>query len=177
MTLNTYQPPLRSAALWSLGLEHGAVSPATLAVFAGVDEIRARAYASILIAQGVAMDTPEGLVRGPKWETWAGQTSRSRPPRAACSAADEMASMQRNVWLRLRAACCQRSWSPSDLSKASGVASYAVARVLANGKPPLTAVALVLVARCLGTTAEDLMTIPPGDGSARCSVRGFAHAG
>jgi hypothetical protein len=156
-----YQPPLRSAAMWALNLDHGAVPHETLAVLAGVADDRAKAYSSILVEQGAALDTPAGLVRGPRFVQWAERTSSARPRGASARVAEEMAAMQRNVWLRVRLACRERQWRPSQLASASGVHGYAIARFLAHGKPPLTAVALVLVARALDTTAEGLMAPAP----------------
>lgn len=169
-----HQPPLRRAAMWSLGLDRAPVPPETLAFLSGANEVRARAYASILVAQGVAEQREGGIVQGPRWDEWLGRVQRVRSHWSSGAASDEMASMQRNVWLRVKAGCAARSWKPCDLSKASGVAYYATSRFLAHGKPPLTAVALVLVARALETTAEELMSAPAEPCSARCPVRGIA---
>lgn len=161
----TYVAPLRAAVLWCVGLRKGAVPVTTLAVIAEVDTARARAFASILLARGALAETPEGLVPGPEWAEWSNMESRARPKGHGAGVEDAMGAMRRRLRANVVALAAQRRWSALELARRTGVPHQYLYRLWRRGVP-LPACALVLVARTLEVTVEELVAqhAPLGSG-------------
>lgn len=156
MDAMTYMPPLRGAVLWAVGLGRGAVPVATLARLAQVAPERAKAYGSILVAIGALVETPEGFEPGPGWEDWSAKPSRARPHQTTTPAASaEMDVMRRAIAVNVRDQLEQRGWSLRELSRRSGVHVQYVSQLTRYATPP-PACHLVLIARALGATVEQL---------------------
>jgi hypothetical protein len=154
-------PPLRAATVWCVELRRGApVRPETLAHVADVDPARARAYASILLAKKALVETDAGLVPGPAWDEWC-RSPCGRPHRAAAApqAAEAMDAMRRAMAQNIRAAAARMGLTRAELARRSGVNHRRMSELWLYADP-LTAVELVLVARCLGATVEQLVAPP-----------------
>lgn len=158
----TYQPPLRGAVLFAVGMRCGAVSIETLAELAQVAEDRARAFASILIARGALEQTPMGLVPGPAWDEWSTRPVRSRPQVTTDrKALAEIDGMRLALATRVRAALRLRRWRIRELSRRAGIHHQYVVQLTRYGSPPPVC-HLVLLARVLDTTVEALVApLPP----------------
>lgn len=157
MDTMTHQPPLRGAVLFSVGLGRGAVTAETLAEMAQVALDRARAFASILVARGALAETKQGFVAGPAWEEWSRKPSRARPHRTSDRGViAEMDAMRRSIAVRVRSELAARGWSLRELSRRSGVHHQYVVALTRYATPP-PACQLVIIARTLGRSVEDLV--------------------
>lgn len=157
----TTQPPLRAATVWCIELRPGrAVPPAMLAQMADVEPARARAYASILIARGALIETPAGLVPGPAWDDWR-RSPPGRPKRAMgdAKASNVMDDMRRAMAANIRDMTTAKGWSKAELARRAGIDHRALSRTWLRADP-LTAAAVVLVARTLGVQVEELVARP-----------------
>lgn len=153
----TYQPPLRGAVLFAVGLDRGAVSVETLAELAQVATDRARAFASILVARRALAETPQGFVAGPAWSEWSRRPSRARPHRTSDRLViAEMDAMRRSIAIRVREELASRGWSLRELSRRSGVHHQYVVQLTKYATPP-PACHLVIIARTLGRSVEELV--------------------
>lgn len=161
----TYLPPLRAAVLFSISLRRGVVSVTTLANLAQVAPDRAQAFASILVARGAILKVDGGYVAGPAWDEWSGRPSAARPHQGALSsgcvtertAADTMDAMRRTLAANIRAALDARQWSARELARRAGLHMQYVHGIVRYATPP-PAMHLLLIARALETTVEQLAT-------------------
>lgn len=162
LTDTSNMPPLRAAMVWCVELRRGTpVKPETLAHVADVEPARARAYASILLARGALVETDSGLVPGPAWDEWC-QSPCGKVKRATSDpkAAQIMDCMRRAMAQNIRAAAARMGLTRAELARRSGVNHRRMSELWLYADP-LTAVELVLVARCLGATVEQLVALPP----------------
>jgi lambda repressor-like predicted transcriptional regulator len=161
-----YQPPLRGAVLFAVGLDRGAVSVETLAELAQVAVDRASAFASILVKRGAIAETPRGYVQGPAWVEWSQRPTRSRPARTSDRLTiAEMDAMRQSMRTRVRAALEARGWSARDLARRSGVYHQYVIDLTLYANPP-PACHLIALARALDLTVEELAApLQPGEGA------------
>lgn len=158
-----YLPPLRAAVLFTINLGRGAVPVETLARLAGVAPDRAQAFGSILVAREALAETAEGYVAGPAWAEWSGTPSRARPnewAKAGVAVSDQSAlatidAMRRTMAENVRALLVERGWSLRELARRSGLHPQYVSQLTRYSAPP-PACHLVLIARVLGTTVEQL---------------------
>lgn len=161
----TYLAPLRGAVLFSISLRRGAVSVPTLANLAQVAPDRALAFASILVARGAILKVDGGYVAGPAWDEWSGRPSAARPNQWARpgvsitdrAASEAMDAMRRLLATNVRAALEARQWSARELSRRAGLHMQYVHALVRYATPP-PAMHLLLIARALGTTVEQLAT-------------------
>lgn len=162
----TYEPPLRAAILWCISLDRGPVPPETLAIVAGVDLARAKAFGSILLNLEVLAEESAGYVAGRRWTTWATRRSRARPHTAksnsearlaaVCAAEAEVARMRWALRDNVARLIEARGWSALELARRAGVRNQYLYDLIRHGDP-LPAFALVLVARTLETPVEQLV--------------------
>lgn len=151
--------PLRAATIWCIELRPGRpVAVNAMAAIAEVETSRARAYASILVARRALVETDSGLLAGPAWEEWRSEPG-GRPKHGQSEASDEMDAMRMAMSINIRSAVAERGWSQRELARRAGIADAYINRLFVRSDP-LPAVALVLVARALGTTTEQLVQQP-----------------
>ncbi|HYE07672.1 MAG TPA: helix-turn-helix transcriptional regulator [Planctomycetota bacterium] len=157
-----YLPPLRATILFTINLGRGAVPVATLARLAEVAPDRAQAFGSILVARKALVETEAGYIAGPAWAEWSGTPTRARPnewaQRGAVSDQTALATidaMRRTMADNVRALLAERGWSLRELARRSGLHPQYVSQLTRYSSPP-PACHLVLIARVLGTTVEQL---------------------
>lgn len=158
-TMTPYHlPPLRWATLEAM--RHGVAVPVeTLARLAEVEESRAKAYLSILVANGILAETTEGVVAGPKWSTWSANQAPSHQAHGGSdSAAEVMRKMRIHLRSQVQTIMDQRGWSTRFLATRAGVAVGYVAKLRARGQPP-PACELALIAKALESSVEALLGI------------------
>ena len=157
----SHLPPLRAATVWCIELRRGTpVRPETIAQIADVDPARARAYASILIQRRALREGTAGLVPGPAWDEWRSSPC-GRPTRArtTAQASATMDSLRRAMAANIKATAQRLGWTRSELARRAGVNHRRLSELWLYADPP-TAVELVLLARALGLTVEQLVAPP-----------------
>ena len=156
----TYQPPLRRAVLYLVGLDRGAITPPVVAEIAEVGEVRAKAYLSILGNAQALIEDESGWIRGPGWASWASKPTRSRPTATmhAADAVADMERMRRTIALRVIERTKERQWTLRQLASRAGVHHQFLNMLSRRHRTP-PAVQLLLIARALDTTVEDLARI------------------
>lgn len=160
-----YQPPLRGAVLFAMGLGRGAVTAETLAELAQVATDRARAFASILVAREALTETPQGYVPGSAWKVWSSRPSRARPHQTSDrQVIAEMDTMRRSMAARVRDEMRSRGWSVVEMGRRSGIDHRCISKLTRWSIPP-PATALIVLARTLDLSVEDLVAIPAAPGA------------
>ncbi len=151
-----YLPPLRGAVLRLVASKEMPITAVALAAAAQVTEVRARAYASILLKCRALRVGPLGYETGPKWSDWSSRITRARPHTGGNPSSAAMDAMRRplatNV-TRLREA---KEWSSCRLAREAGIDLRTVRRLETRCCPPPFP-AVVMIARALGVQVEELI--------------------
>jgi DNA-binding Xre family transcriptional regulator len=143
--------------LYLVGLDQGAITPPVVAEIAEVGEVRAKAYLSILGNAQALIESPDGWVRGPGWQSWSSMPSRSRPTatKISTTAVADMERMRRTIAMRVIERTQERKWTLRQLADRAGV-HHEFLRLLRRRHRTPPALQLLLIARALDTTVEDL---------------------
>lgn len=153
-----YVPPLRFAVRWCIESAKGAgITVDVVATIAQVAQDRAAAFLSILTARGaLTPDGPGRFVAGPAWGEWVAVPSKSRPKRGGSAAAEEMDQMRRTLCRNIAARRLALGLSQAEVARRAGIYHVYVQRAEKFHDPP-PACALVLLAKALGATVEQLV--------------------
>ena len=150
-----YQPPLRSAVIFLLGLEAGGITARTLADLTEVPEDRAKAFMTILERCRIVKSARGGYFTGAKWGEWVKKPSRTRPK--TVNSFDYVMESQRiknNFSVRVRELMDAMGINNYELAKRTGIPRPFVYRLQKGIVPPIPHA--ILIARVLGKTLEEL---------------------
>lgn len=158
MSNTAYVPPLRFAVRWCVESAKGAgITTDSVATIAQVALDRSAAFLSILTARGALVpEGPSRFLAGPSWDEWVSVPSKSRPKRGWSAAADEMDRMRRAIGKNIAARRLSLGISQAEVARRAGIYHVYVQRAEKFCDPP-PACALVLLAKALGTTVEQLV--------------------
>ena len=150
-----YQPPLRSAVIFLLGLDAGAITAKTMSDLAEIPEDRSKAFLSILEKCRIVKTTKQGYVQGPKWGEWMRKPCRSRPSTAnSFDFVVDAQKMKRAFAKRVRELMDEMGLNPYQLAQKAGIPTQYVYRMQDGSFPPVPQT--IRIARALGKSVEEL---------------------
>ena len=152
-----YQPPLRSAVIFLMGLNAGAVSPRTIAEMADVSKDRAKAFVTILENCDILQAADDGWwEKGKKWMEWIGRPCRTRPQTATSfDFIAESGKMRKNFMVRVQELMEEMGLNPNQLARKAGIHNSYLYHLQRGRFPPVPQT--VCIARALGKSVEELM--------------------
>lgn len=152
-----YQPPLRSAVIFLLGLEAGGITARTMSDLAEIPEERSKGFLSILEKCRIVKKTKQGYIQGPKWGEWMRKPCKSRP--RTCNSFDfvvDINNMKQTFSRRVKELMDEMGLNPNQLAKKAGIPNQYVYRMQNGSFPPVPHT--ILIAKALGKSVEELTT-------------------